>query len=139
MFDRLYLAYRLRLHSQEKASEVIEQHAYCVVQDGQIADMWLLCSGFRPDPERGKDVVDPGVKAPQSQLGGDVFYNAGDRGCSEGPMDDIANIMRQLKGSQTLEIYATDPSVGHDLPAWCRLNGHEFVKQNVHFYLIRHS
>jgi TusA-related sulfurtransferase len=139
VFDRLYLNYRFRLHSQKDNWQVIEQHVYCVVQNSQIADLWLLCSGFRPDHETGKDLDDPSRQASQSHLGGDVFYNAGSRGCSEGPMDDIAAIMRQLKINQTLEIYATDPSVGRDLPAWCRMSGNEFVKQEADSYLIRHK
>ncbi|HMD90026.1 MAG TPA: sulfurtransferase TusA family protein [Anaerolineaceae bacterium] len=138
MADRLYLDYRFRLHNQEKNWQVIQQHAYCVVQAGQIADMWLVCSGFRPDLENSRSFEEAGRQAPQSRLGGDAFYDAGDRGCSEGPMDDIAAIMRRLQPKQTLEIYASDPSVARDLPAWCRLSGNEFVKQAENYYLLRH-
>ena len=51
MADRLYLNYRLRLYTAKEGWQVIEQHAYCVVESGRMADMWLVCSGFRPDPE----------------------------------------------------------------------------------------
>lgn len=51
VFDRLYLHYRFRSHDTTNGWRVIEQQAYCDVQDGRIADMWLLCSGFRPDLE----------------------------------------------------------------------------------------
>ena len=49
MFNRLYLNYRLRVHDVINGWRVIEQHVYADVQDDHIADLWLLCSGFRPD------------------------------------------------------------------------------------------
>jgi TusA-related sulfurtransferase len=71
-------------------------------------------------------------------LGADSFYyDAGDKGCGDGPLDDISRIMRQLAPGQTLEIRATDPSVAVDLPAWCRLTGNEFVAKREDRYLIR--
>jgi TusA-related sulfurtransferase len=61
---------------------------------------------------------------PKSLLGADAFYDAGERGCAEGPLDAIAAALRTLQPGQTLEIRATEPSVANDLPAWCRLTGH---------------
>ena len=52
IFDRLYLTYRIRTHHPEDGWRVIEQHIYAVVQNGKIADLWLLCSGFRPEAEK---------------------------------------------------------------------------------------
>lgn len=46
--DRLHLRYRIRLR-KEGLMHVIEQHAYCVVVDGRVTEMNLLCSGFRPE------------------------------------------------------------------------------------------
>jgi TusA-related sulfurtransferase len=59
-----------------------------------------------------------------SELGADAFYDAGDRGCAEGPLDAIAGMIRKMQPGRTLEIRATEPSVANDLPAWCRLPGH---------------
>jgi tRNA 2-thiouridine synthesizing protein A len=64
----------------------------------------------------------------RAELGGDAFYDAGDRGCAEGPLDAIAGMLRGLQPGQTLEIRATEPSVGNDLPAWCRLAGHTLLE-----------
>jgi hypothetical protein len=44
--DRLSIRYRFRAH--EDAWYVVEQQAYCEVQQGKITKMHLLCSGFRP-------------------------------------------------------------------------------------------
>jgi TusA-related sulfurtransferase len=79
----------------------------------------------------------PVSNGPQPRLGADYFYDAGDVGCAYGPIDEIAKLMRQLKPGQTLEVRATDATVAVDLPAWCRLAGHQFAAQQGHRYLIR--
>ena len=33
----------------------------------------------------------------------------------------------QLAHGDTLEVVATDPGALHDIPAWCRLHGHELL------------
>jgi TusA-related sulfurtransferase len=72
-----------------------------------------------------------------SILGADLFYDAGDKGCAEGPIQEIAALMNRLRPGQTLEVRATDPSVAIDLPAWGRLAGHEVVSQQGDRYLLR--
>jgi len=72
-----------------------------------------------------------------STFGATTFYDAGDKGCGAGPLDEIADLMRPLAPGQTLEIRATDPSVAVDLAAWCRLTGHTLVTQEGDRYLIR--
>ncbi|MFO7634986.1 MAG: sulfurtransferase TusA family protein [Caldilinea sp.] len=69
----------------------------------------------------------------------DLFYNAGDKGCAFGPMDEIAALMRKMASGQTLEIHATDPSVAFDLTAWCRMTGNALVEQRDGHYLVRKS
>jgi TusA-related sulfurtransferase len=132
VFDRLHLAYRLRSHDAANGWQVIEQHAYCDVQDGHIADMWLLCSGFRPDP---------GMRAatPPSHFNADAFYDVGAKGCADGPLEEIAGMMRRMSPGQTLEVHAVAPSVAEDLPAWCRLTGHELIEHEGEHYLIRRT
>lgn len=68
---------------------------------------------------------------PASLFGADAFYDAGDRGCADGPLDAIAATLRKLQPGQTLEIRATEPSVGNDLPAWCRLTGHALLESRA--------
>ncbi len=74
---------------------------------------------------------------PSALLNADAFYDAGDRGCADGSLDDIAAQMRRLTPGQTLEVRATDPSVATDLPAWCRMVGHELITRDGAHYLIR--
>jgi TusA-related sulfurtransferase len=132
VFDRLHLAYRLRSHDTANGWQVIEQHAYCDVQDDHIADMWLLCSGFRPDPEIR-------AQTPPAHFNANAFYDVGAKGCADGPLEEIAGLMRRMSSGQTLEVHAVAPSVAEDLPAWCRLTGHELIEQEGEHYLIRRT
>ena len=46
--------------------------------------------------------------------------------------------VKQLKAGDQLEVICTDPGVMQDIPAWCRINGHnvlEAVSRN-HEYII---
>jgi hypothetical protein len=47
MHDRLHISYRFRAHKDQWY--LIEQQAYCLVEDGQIKQIYLVCSGFRPE------------------------------------------------------------------------------------------
>ncbi len=77
-------------------------------------------------------------KAATSLFEADFHYDAGDKGCAAGPMDDIAALVRsRLATGQTLEIYATDPAVAVDLAAWCRMTGNLLEQQRGSHYLIR--
>lgn len=77
------------------------------------------------------------VETVTAQLGADVFFDAGDQGCGEGPLDKIAATLGKMDSGQTLEVRATDPSVAVDLPAWCRMVGHTLVEQRGDRYLIK--
>ena len=47
--DRLHVFYRLRVKRPGDVWKVIEQHLLCVLDDGRITALDLVCSGFRPD------------------------------------------------------------------------------------------
>ncbi len=34
-----------------------------------------------------------------------------------------------MQPGEELQAVCTDPGVMHDIPAWCRINGHEVVEQ----------
>jgi tRNA 2-thiouridine synthesizing protein A len=70
-------------------------------------------------------------------FGADRVYDAGDKGCAAGPMDEIAALLRKMESGQTLEICATDPTVTADLAAWCRMTGNTLVEQRGIHYLVR--
>jgi TusA-related sulfurtransferase len=146
--DRLHIAYRIQLR-KPAGWRVIEQQAYCTLQEGLINTMRVLCSGFRPIDE-DRDAADHSITQPivcavpaapigQTTFQASAFYDAGTRGCADGPLDDIASLMRHLSAGQILEVRATDPSVAKDLPAWCRMTGHIYLRQEGDCFLIRHK
>jgi SnoaL-like domain len=47
--DRLHVFYRLRVKRRGDSWKVIEQHLFCALDEGRIAALDLVCSGFRPD------------------------------------------------------------------------------------------
>lgn len=67
----------------------------------------------------------------------DAFCDAGGRGCAEGPIEEIAMMMRLLQPGQTLELRATHASVLADLGPWTRMAGHEIVTQEGDHFLLR--
>ncbi len=36
--------------------------------------------------------------------------------------------VRQMSVGDELEVVCTDPGALHDIPAWCRINGHEVIE-----------
>ena len=45
--------------------------------------------------------------------------------------------MRDLAAGATLAVLATDPGVLEDIPAWCRVHGHEVVETDEDDDLVR--
>ena len=48
--------------------------------------------------------------------------------------------IRTLVPGDTLEVVASDPGTLHDIPAWCRVHGHELVESrrcgdDFHFHI----
>lgn len=43
------------------------------------------------------------------------------------PVIRTQNAIRGLQSGDLLRVLATDPGVMHDIPAWCRIHGHELV------------
>ncbi|MCC5013656.1 MULTISPECIES: sulfurtransferase TusA family protein [unclassified Legionella] len=43
------------------------------------------------------------------------------------PVIKAQNMAKKLNHGDTLTIIATDPGAQHDLPSWCRINGHKLI------------
>ena len=89
--------------------------------------------------EQEKKAAEVNKKNAVPMFSADQFYDAGDKGCGDGPMDDIAGMLRKMSAGQTLEIFATDSAVSADLSAWCRMTGHQLVEQQDNHYLLQHK
>ena len=43
------------------------------------------------------------------------------------PVIKTQNLIATLKAGDVVHVRASDPGVLHDIPAWCRIHGHEVV------------
>lgn len=55
------------------------------------------------------------------------------------PVIRTQNRIAQLSPGDTLDVQATDPGALHDIPAWCRVYGHEVLetRRDGHEIIIR--
>ena len=44
------------------------------------------------------------------------------------PVIKAQNMTKKLQHGDTLTVVATDPGAKHDLPCWCRINGHQLLE-----------
>jgi tRNA 2-thiouridine synthesizing protein A len=66
----------------------------------------------------------------------DEEWDAGDMACGDLVLE-LRGRMRRLQPGQVLRVVAQDPGAPADLPAWCRLTGHQLVVMEHPVYLIR--
>ena len=67
----------------------------------------------------------------------DLMWDFGGAGCEEGALLKIRSLVARLAPGEVLEVRSTDPAAHEDLPAWCRLTGHEFLHAHGHRYFVR--
>ncbi|HFD11145.1 MAG TPA: sulfurtransferase TusA family protein [Crenotrichaceae bacterium] len=46
------------------------------------------------------------------------------------PVIRTQNMVKSLHPGDTLEVVGTDPGILNDIPAWCRISGHEVLEQH---------
>lgn len=63
-------------------------------------------------------------------------YDAGHTGCGELVMY-LRIRMKELQPDAILHLIAHDPGAPEDLPAWCRMTGHELIEANHPNYWLR--
>jgi TusA-related sulfurtransferase len=43
------------------------------------------------------------------------------------PVIKLSQMITGISEAEIVEVHATDPGVKHDIPAWCRVHGHELL------------
>jgi tRNA 2-thiouridine synthesizing protein A len=66
----------------------------------------------------------------------DEIYDSFDRGCGDFIID-LRAVMRDLAPGATLMIASRDAGAPVEIPAWCRLTGHDLLDAQPPFYLLR--
>ena len=114
--DRISVKYRFRIPAGQ-VSEIIEQQAYLDLdEDGRIAAMDLVCSGFRPAGSGADD-----TEAARHR------FDAGDLGCADGLAREFRRRILAIPLGDVLAIQTSDPAAKEDLPPLARLMGHKVL------------
>lgn len=53
------------------------------------------------------------------------------------PVIRLQEAVEKSKASDMIEVLCTDPGALHDIPAWCRVHGHEVIGVEQASYEIR--
>jgi TusA-related sulfurtransferase len=110
---RVSARYRFKVHNQQ-GWEVIEQQTFMDVdEDGRIAGIDLICSGFRP-------TTGPGV-VPST---GVHRFDAGTLGCADGLAQEFRRRILAIPPGDVLVVQTSDPAAKEDLPPLARMMGH---------------
>ena len=59
----------------------------------------------------------------------DAVCDGGDQGCGGGLLILMLQAIKRLESGAVLEVRSTDPGVREDLPAWCRMTGHQLLAE----------
>lgn len=95
----------------------------------------LVVTALRPAsrPARPERHDAPAAALPDAS----TVLDLGDGGCDVGATLRARNLVATLEPGQVLEIRTTDPGSREDVPAWCRMTGHEFLGASGHRYFVR--
>lgn len=63
-------------------------------------------------------------------------WDAGELGCGELVLE-LRMRLRAMEAGELLELFARDAGANEDLPAWCRMTGHELVHARAPRFVIR--
>jgi TusA-related sulfurtransferase len=114
--DRVSARYRFLLREREHW-EVVEQHTFVDVdEEGRIAALDLLCSGFRP---AGEGEVGTMSRAHR--------FDAGTLSCADGLAREFRRRILAIPLGHVLEVETVDPAAKEDLPPLARMMGHTVV------------
>lgn len=79
------------------------------------------------------DATAPAAQLPEPE----ALCDLGDGGCDVGALLKVRTLVAALEVGQVLEIRSSDPGVREDVPAWCRMTGHEYLGAAGHHYFVR--
>jgi tRNA 2-thiouridine synthesizing protein A len=66
----------------------------------------------------------------------DEVYDSVDRGCGDFIID-LKQVMAEVPAGALLMVASRDAGAPIEIPAWCRLTGHDLIEAAPPFYLLR--
>jgi TusA-related sulfurtransferase len=97
--------------------EVVEQQMYLAMdEEGRIAGIDLLCSGFRPN---GGSVGFETVRSSATHR-----FDAGTLGCADGLAGEFRRRISAIPQGDLLVVQTSDPAAKEDLAPLARMMGH---------------
>ena len=129
---RLGIFYRLLLQDQGD-TERIEQQLYCILKDGRVSQLHLVCSGFQAvemnEEVAMMDAQEVGQPDPVRDALLEFHSDAPDTSSTCAlltPM--IRSRLKELQSGQVLEVRVNDPEARGDIEAWSRMTGNPLLK-----------
>lgn len=77
----------------------------------------------------------PATEAPLPRS--DAVCDLGDSGCEAGTLLKVRGVVASLDAGEVLELHSTNPTMQDDVPAWCRMTGHEYLGAAGSRYFVR--
>ena len=79
--------------------------------------------------------------APEADVAYEIhaLLDTGSGGCEEGALLRLRELISGLRRGEVLEVRSTDSGVREDLPAWCRMTGHEYLGARGPRHFVRRS
>lgn len=66
-----------------------------------------------------------------------ALCDLGDSGCEAGALLKVRGVVASLAAGEVIEIHSTNPIMQDDVPAWCRMTGHEYLGAAGSRYFVR--
>jgi TusA-related sulfurtransferase len=125
--ERLGIFYRFLLREPEGWS-MIAQQLFCTMQEGRVANLHLVCSGFQA-VALGEQAEGKPSQERDALLEMHSGQAANGSTCSL-LTPAIKAKLREMQSGQVLEVHVDDPSAREDIEAWCRLSGNLLLKMD---------
>ena len=55
------------------------------------------------------------------------------------PVIELARVLPTVEVGEVIEVLSDDPAAEHDIPAWCRMRGQEYVGAEGTTYRVRRT
>jgi TusA-related sulfurtransferase len=129
---RLGIFYRLLLRDHGDA-ERIEQQLYCILKDGRVAQLHLVCSGFQSvESDKEVSMLEMRQDGQPDPIRDGLLELHSEEPDTAATCAVLTPMIRErldgMRSGQILEVRVNDPLARGDVEAWSRLSGNPLLK-----------